>query len=194
VNPDEVIIDLGCGKRKRTKGGRLVSKITEDDYFTMLWGQLGRRPTKAELAEVWNEFPLRKVIGIDKVAVDGVDVVCNLGYEPIPMEANSASYVLAHDFVEHIPFVDEDGRPVAFLFKEVFTILKDGGYFEIKTPCFPYRVNWHNMYPPQHKSYWGPDTVDLFLGKFHLCSKRVSTDGKVHILLLKYEEKEARRG
>ena len=104
INSNEKIIDLGCGRYKRTKGGRLVSKITEDDYFTMLWGQLGRRPTEAELAQVWREFPLRKVIGIDKALDRGVDISCNLGYDKIPIEDNWADYVLAHDFVEHIPF------------------------------------------------------------------------------------------
>lgn len=186
VNPDEKIIDLGCGKRKRTKGGRLVSKITEDDYFNMLWAQLGRRPTEVELAQMCRLAPLRKVIGIDKESLAGVDMVCNLGYDPIPIEDNWADYVLAHDFVEHIPFVDKDKRPVAFLFREVYRILKNGGYFEIKAPCFPGR-GWYEMYPPQHKSYWGTETVNLFLGKFHLCSKRLSSDGKIHMLLLKYE-------
>jgi len=190
INSEEIIVDLGCGNRKRTKGGKLVSEITKYDYSKILSLQLGKEISEDELDQVWEDFPLRKVIGIDCKKTPQTDIICNLGYEKIPLEDNSVDYVLAHDFLEHLPFVDGNRKPIAYLFNEVYRILKNGGYFEIKVPVFPQKVkdNWHKMYPPQHKSYWGSETINKFASKFLLCSKYTCSDGKIHILLLKYED------
>lgn len=187
--PRELIVDLGCGAKKRSKGGKLTSTISKEDCREMLKLQLGKPPSQEKLDNEFKRFsPLIEVVGIDNKKESGVDIICRLGYEKIPLNDESIDYVLAHDFIEHIPFVDEDKKPVAFLFNEVYRILKNGGYFEIKTPGFPMYKNWHKFFPPQHKSYWGPNTIDIFLEKFHLCSKYICSDGKIHFLLMKYHD------
>ena len=182
----EIIVDLGCGNRKRTKGGRLAGSITKEDCIDILRSELGRLPKEAELRQAWREFNLAKVIGIDIVKSRQVDIVCHLGYEKIPLEDESVDYVLAHDFLEHLRFVDGDRRPVAYVFEEVFRILKFGGYFEILVPVFPH-YNSLKFFNPKHRSYWGPETIHKFCSKFVLCAKYISGDGKAAILLLKYD-------
>lgn len=181
----EVIVDLGCGTRKRTKGGKLLGSISKNNCADVLRAELGRFPKEAEVEESWRQYNAPKVIGIDKVKTNQVDIVCTLGYEPIPLEDGSADYVLAHDLIEHIPFVDGERRPIAYLFDEVFRILKLGGYFEILTPVFPH-YDLLKFFNPKHKSYWGPETIRKFCCKFILCTKYISRNGKEAILLLKY--------
>lgn len=84
-------------------------------------------------------------IGIDMVPHPGVDIVCHLGFEPIPLEDDSIDHVLAYDFLEHLPVSvhhrEEDRwkvhRPRIFLMREVHRILKPGGRFESFTPSYP---------------------------------------------------------
>ncbi|GAH03736.1 unnamed protein product [marine sediment metagenome] len=182
----EIIVDLGCGHRKRTKGGRLVRDMTKEVCREILKNVLERPPNAEELEKAWTEFSAFKVIGIDRIKTPEVDIICRLGYEKIPLEDGSVDYIVAQDFIEHIPFVDGDKRPIAFVFEEAFRILKLGGYFEIKVPVFPYRQPWHTYWLPQHLSYWGPETINKFANKFIIFSKYVSSDGKQNILLLKY--------
>ncbi len=87
-------------------------------------------------------------IGVDCVDLPGVDILCFLGFEPIPLESNVADFVRATDILEHIPascYYIEDGkwkvkRPRIDLFREVHRILKPGGMFESFTPCFPHET------------------------------------------------------
>ncbi len=88
-------------------------------------------------------------IGIDMVPQPGVDVVCHLGFEPIPLADGSIDHVFAYDFLEHLPVsvhYREEGRwqvhrPRIFLMREVYRILKPGGRFESFTPSYPH-VTW----------------------------------------------------
>jgi len=162
---EEIIVDLGCGNKKRTKGGKLVTDLTKELCREMLKAQLERVPSNQALEKAWGEFTAFRVIGIDRTKTPDVDVVCNLGYQKIPLEDHSVDYVLAHDFIEHVPFVAGERKPVAF----------------------PHRQPWGTFWLPQHRSYWGPETINTFADKFLIFSRYVSTDGKQNILLLKYE-------
>lgn len=181
----EVIVDLGCGSQKRTKGGIALVNL-KTGYFKILNDALKRPPSGRELEEGMESCHIDEVIGIDIRKLPQVDIVCRLGYERIPLENGSVDYVLAHDLMEHIPFVDGNRKPVEFVLSEVYRILKNGGYFEIKSPLFTYQ-SWHKVFTPSHKSFWGPETIHRFLGKFVVCLNKIGGDGKCHILLLKYE-------
>jgi len=54
----------------------------------------------------------RGQVGIDMTdQATCADIICHLGFEPIPLPDNSAQRVLAHDSLAHVPFcVWENGR------------------------------------------------------------------------------------
>jgi len=140
-------------------------------------------------------------IGIDFFPYPGVDIVCNLGFESIPIKAEYVDRVLAYDLLEHIPFhawlCGVELYPVSFLFSEVWRILKPGGVFETLTPIWPYE----HIYAPTHKSIWTEDTIKIFccggseklknLFKypqqrlFHLDNKNKTGDNKLFAVLRK---------
>lgn len=162
------VVDIGCGKTKRT---------IED-------------------------YPVKAVIGIDIFPYDGVNIVCNLGFEAIPIEDNEIDHVLGYDFLEHLPFLYYWGGkriyPIAYLFSEVWRILKKGGIFECLVPVFP--LSKH-IYSPEHKSIWTEETILLFVDYgdekmqelfgidktrlFKLQSKRINREGKLYAELRK---------
>ncbi len=103
-------------------------------------------------------------VGIDLTAVGTkADIICNLGFEPIPLPDSVADRVLAYDFLEHMPFcVWENGKrrtPVIDLFNEVWRILKPDGIFESLTPCYPARECYQD---PTHVSVWTMKTMSYF--------------------------------
>lgn len=111
-------------------------------------------------------------IGIDRVAQPGVDIVCHLGFEPIPLPDGFAERVLAYDFLEHLPVsvhYREDGRwkvhrPRIFLMREVHRILKPGGLFESLTPHLPH-ATWAQ--DPTHEAPpWCRESWAYYCGGF----------------------------
>ena len=106
-------------------------------------------------------------IGIDISPLSHADIICNLGFEPIPLDDEYADQVVAHHFVEHLPqyvYYYDNGQlklltPVIFLFNEVYRILKPGGSFEIRVPEW----NHPEMYQdPTHKSIWSKNSFQYF--------------------------------
>lgn len=85
-------------------------------------------------------------IGVNREPGPGVDVICNLGFEPLPFQDDSVDYFIAYDFLEHVPgyvFYREDGQwkriyPRIELMREIYRCLKPGGRFESYTPCAPH--------------------------------------------------------
>lgn len=134
-------------------------------------------------------------IGIDIAPppATAADIVCNLGFDDIPLEDDFADRVVAHHFVEHIPDVvympgvkiikDSDGkvidlkdikrlphRPHIFLFNEVYRILKNRGVFYVQVPIVT--ANGQQIYiqafqDPQHVSFWTPERFRYFSGDYY---------------------------
>jgi hypothetical protein len=112
-----------------------------------------------------------EAIGIDIVGkpTTEADIICNLGFDPIPLQDNSCKFVMAHDLLEHIPhtqWIERRGRmirlqPTVQLFNEVYRILKPGGIFETNTPVHP-----HCYQDPTHSSIWTPETFTYFSGSY----------------------------
>ena len=112
-------------------------------------------------------FCKRGDIGIDISPLSSADILCNLGFDPIPLEDNSIDGVSACHFIEHLPqyvYYREDGQwkmhtPIIFLFNEVYRILKMGGTFDIRVP----KWDCQEMYQdPTHKSVWVPNAFQYF--------------------------------
>lgn len=115
-------------------------------------------------------FRKRGTIGIDvKTEGTDADVQCNLGFEPIPLDDESADAVYCQDFLEHLPKgVYSDARrgmiyPIIDLFNEIWRILKPGGVFTSRTPGYP-NVEIHQ--DPTHLSVWTLKSMDYFCGKY----------------------------
>jgi len=129
-------------------------------------------------------------VGIDMVQMPGVDKICHLGFEPIPLEDGVADRVLAYDLLEHIPGTMYHKclqgwipiHPRIQLLREIYRILRPGGKFESFTPSWT-SPNWckdptHDG-PPWCKESWEyfcgkvPDWMALAYGidfKFKMCS------------------------
>lgn len=120
-------------------------------------------------------------IGIDITkAGTQADYVCNLGFDPIPLDDDSTDKVIAHHFVEHVPFVwfDKTGSgararwkkltPMIFLFDEVYRILKPNGTFEVTVPIVVAGNRYHQQafQDPTHVTFWTPETVNYFSGDY----------------------------
>lgn len=115
-------------------------------------------------------FRKEGTLGID-VQAEGTDadLICNLGFEPIPLDDESVDEVFCRDFLEHLPkgvYSERQGRmfyPVIELINEVWRILKPGGVFTSFTPCYP-NVETHQ--DPTHLSVWTLKSMEYFCGKY----------------------------
>jgi len=109
-------------------------------------------------------------IGID-VTTQGTeaDLVCLLGFEPLPLADNSVDKIVCRDFLEHLPkgYYSESARrlkyPIIDLFNEIWRVLRPGGTFTSRTPCHPH-IEVHR--DPTHLSVWTLESMDYFCGKY----------------------------
>ncbi len=109
-------------------------------------------------------------LGID-VTPDrtNADLICRLGFEPIPLDDEIADSIYCRDFLEHIPkayYSENDKKlryPIIDLMNEVWRILKPGGTFTSLTPCYP---NPEVHRDPTHLSVWTLESMQYFCGKY----------------------------
>ena len=109
-------------------------------------------------------------IGID-LSAEGrdVDLICRLGFEPIPLDDASVDKVFCRDFLEHLPkavYVESRGGlvyPVIDLINEVWRILRPGGLFESLTPVYPHPEVHQD---PTHLSVWSLASMKYFCGHY----------------------------
>jgi len=93
--------------------------------------------------------------------------VCWLGFEPIPLDDGVADTVIAHDILEHVPWIVYgwkrgkwvEYRPGIFLMDEIWRILKPDGLLDTHTPVAP---NPEAFQDPTHASFWTPLTPLYF--------------------------------
>ena len=103
-----------------------------------------------------------KNIGIDIVDGKCVDIVCNLGFEDIPLSADYADFVQGIDFIEHVPKCvwEEKKRlvPLIQVMNEVWRILKPNGELYLETPF----SHWAYDRDPTHVSQLAEDWWHYF--------------------------------
>lgn len=127
---EKVIVDLGCGFRKK--------------------GTVG--------------------IDITRNGTDA-DLICQLGFETIPLPDNSVNRVVCQDFLEHLPkgYYSERERklnyPIIDLFNEIWRILKPGGKFISRTPAEGHPEMHRD---PTHLSVWNLQSMGYFCGEYRV--------------------------
>lgn len=111
-----------------------------------------------------NPFNCHKVLGIDIRASESV-LYCDLSRNPIPLSSQSVSAVSAYDFLEHVPraqtiYTSEDGDqsrlPFIELLNEIYRVLKPGGLFFSRTPCYPWPMAFSD---PTHVNIMTEETL-----------------------------------
>lgn len=100
----------------------------------------------------------RDAIGIDNVALSGVDIVHDLTRFPYPIETASIEQVCCNHILEHF-----DSEMLIKVLTEVQRILKPGGLLEIRVPhafCIAAKTD------PTHKSFYCFQTIKYFTPDF----------------------------
>ena len=103
-----------------------------------------------------------KNIGIDVVDGSCVDIVCNLGFEDIPLSSNYADFVQGIDFIEHIPKCVWENKqrllPLVQVMNEVWRIMKNNAELYLETPF----SNWAYNRDPTHVAWLAKDWYNYF--------------------------------
>lgn len=96
-------------------------------------------------------------IGIDRVALPGVDVVVDAARTPYPFRANTFNRVYLLDVIEHLP-------DTISIMEEVHRIARPGARVVIRV------VNWNHRYAamdPTHVRFFTENSFDFFGKRVH---------------------------
>lgn len=109
-------------------------------------------------------------IGIDATPENTeADLICLLGFDPLPFDNGVVDEVVCRDFLEHIPkavYLESKGRlhyPVMQLMDEIWRVLRSGGIFRSWTPMYPHPEVFQD---PTHLSAWTIKSMDYFCGGY----------------------------
>lgn len=92
--------------------------------------------------------------GIDISKYDGVDIVQDLRFTPLPYGKETVDGVYTSHFLEHLTFEEN-----LYLFNEVYRVMKPYGIFEI---VVPHGFSYAGMVDLSHKTFWTEDTFGYF--------------------------------
>jgi SAM-dependent methyltransferase len=92
-------------------------------------------------------------VGIDRVALPGVDVVCDVMEQGIPFEDGTVDVVRAHDFLEHV------SDPLAIM-NEIYRVLKPNGLADLRVPSTDGRGAFQD---PTHISFWNENSFGYYV-------------------------------
>ena len=112
--------------------------------------------------------------GLDRVKMDGVDIVCNLDNERIPLGDNSVDEIFSMHFLEHV-------SDLLVVMTEVWRVCKNGAKITIAVPYF---TSVGAFRDPTHKQFFTYETFDHFTNtkklpsfyseaKFRIVKKRI---------------------
>jgi len=115
-----------------TAATRVVQPETKPVSATMNSGLAVKIPSDAQSRTLdvgCGPFKLPGAIGLDKLAVRGVDIVCDLNRYPWPLEDNSFDRVVCRHVISHL-------NNVVDAMEELHRITRPGGRVEIVVPHF----------------------------------------------------------
>jgi SAM-dependent methyltransferase len=96
-------------------------------------------------------------VGMDRVALDGVDVVHDVNVAPWPFPDNEFSLVRMSHVIEHCD-------SILVTMEEAHRVLRDGGIVEIVTPHYTDPVSWQDV---THKWHLNSRSFDYFDPGYH---------------------------
>jgi len=110
-----------------------------------------------------------EVIGLDRVKLPGVDVVCNLEKGKLPFPSNHFDLITARHILEHI-------SNIRHLMNELIRVLKPNGTIKIWVPHFSSYVAYLNL---EHIRFFSVDIFDMYYEKeydtkFKVVKKRIN--------------------
>ncbi len=92
-------------------------------------------------------------IGMDIVALDGVDVVHNVNVSPWPFEDNTFDEIIMSHLIEHCDSIPR-------LMEEVHRVSKNGAIIKIITPHYTDMISWSDI---THKWHLNTSSFKYFL-------------------------------
>jgi ubiquinone/menaquinone biosynthesis C-methylase UbiE len=90
--------------------------------------------------------------GLDRIKMPGVDIICDLNKEKIPLQDNSVEEVFSMHFMEHI-------KDFLFVMEEIHRVCKNGAKVTIAVPYFNSVGAFRD---PTHQRFFTYETFDHF--------------------------------
>lgn len=153
--------------RQRSDRGKIVGSTTEK--AAMLLHDLRSRG-ESVVVDLGCGFRKSGNIGIDATSDNtNADLICLLGFDPLPFPDGVVDEVVCRDFLEHIPkavYFESVRRlhyPVMHLMDEIWRVLRPGGVFRSWTPMYPHPEVFQD---PTHLSAWTIKSMDYFCGVY----------------------------
>lgn len=91
-------------------------------------------------------------INLDKVPLDGVDIVHDIEHLPLPFKNNEFDIILCKALLEHIEYIP--------IMKELYRILKKNGKLIIIVPHFTSKFSYSD---PTHENLFSVETFEYFV-------------------------------
>jgi SAM-dependent methyltransferase len=101
-------------------------------------------------------------IGVDRIALPGVDVIHDLNSIPYPFRENTFDYIRIYHVVEHL-------ESIIRTMEEIYRIARPGAVVDIETPHFSDVASWQD---PTHNWHLSSRSFNIFGGdlEFSYCS------------------------
>ena len=134
-----------------------------------------------------NPFGSKHPYGVDCRSVTANDytiIQSDLTIQPLPFEDQSVDAITAIDFLEHIPrliYLPERRNSFVELMSDISRVLKPGGIFYSRTPCFPSAAAFKD---PTHVNFITETTFKEYFDCRNRTASKASMYGYVGSLIL----------
>jgi SAM-dependent methyltransferase len=95
---------------------------------------------------------VRGTLGVDRLSLPGVDIVCDFEQSPLPFKENSVDVIYTRHTLEHISDLEH-------ILREFLRVLKPDGRLSVTVPHFSNALGYSDY---THKRFFGYYTFDYF--------------------------------